>query len=245
MVLRVPPVLGRPLLQVLLHLVHGGLVLDGRADPVLQKVGGDDAVGEIARAAGVEQKAYLGRLLLDNLLELLVAQQVLALEGVGVHLREVLHDPAHKLAGCVPGCVDQHAVQLVGLEAQSLAYGVHQQILLEDQEDLLLFLALPRAVDQAVVDPPAEFFAAVGVADELGLQTEHVEDQLDDHLLHGRQLLAGQKVLPLAHVLAGDGEVLRQGVADQPAGADSQEMVDRVRSSSCSRAGRVFSRKPL
>jgi len=79
-----------------------------------------------------------------------------------------------------------------------------------------------------VVHPVAEPLPAVGVADQLGLQPEHVEHQLDDHLFHGVQLLLGQQPLPGALLPAPDGLVLRQGVADEPARAHAQKMIHRV-----------------
>ena len=57
---------------------------------------------------------------------------------------------------------------------------------------------------------------------------EHIEHQVDDHLFHGRQFLVRQQVLPGADALFPDGLVLRQGVADQPPGADAQEMLHRL-----------------
>ena len=51
-------------------------MLNGGAHAALQQVGGDDAEGEIARAAGVEQQAHLGLFPLEDLLELVVGQQI-------------------------------------------------------------------------------------------------------------------------------------------------------------------------
>ena len=192
-------------------------------------MGRNDAVGEVPRAAGVEQQAHLGLFPLEHLVELLVGQQVLLPQLLPAKGGHQLHHPAHKLPRRIPGGVDEHGVQLVGLKAQHLAHGIEQQLLLEDHNDLLPLLVPLGAVDQAVVHPLAELLPAVGAADGLGFQLEHVEHQLDDHLFQRLQLLLRQQVPPLAAAPAGDGLVLRQRVADEPPRAHAQEMVHRIR----------------
>ena len=75
----------------------------------------------------------------------------------------------------------------------------------------------------------AEALPAVSVTNHLGFQMEHIKYQFDDDFFQNGKLFAGQKVFPFCDSLACNGKVLCQCVANQPAGADAQKMVDSIR----------------
>ena len=191
-------------------------------------MGGDDAVGEVPRAAGVEQQAHLGLRPLERPLELLIGDQVLLLQHVGPGRGEVLQHPLHELPGGVPGGVHQHDVQLARLQAHDPAHGVDQQLLLKHHDDLLPQI-VPGVVHQAVVYPLAELLPAVGGGDGLRLQPEHIEHLLDDDLFQLVKLLLREEAAPFAHLAAHNGLILGEGVADEPSGAHAQKVLHGVR----------------
>ena len=140
----------------------------------------------------------------------------------------MFHDPPGKLPRRVPGGVDEHTVQLVGLEAHDLSHRVEQQLFLEHHKDFLALIVCRRAVDQAVIDAIPKFFPAVGVADHLRFQVEHIKHQLNDDLPHGLAFFLGEQVIPGADPIPRDGLVFGEGVADEPPCADAQEMIHRL-----------------
>ncbi len=217
------------LLQIFLHLRHSVVVADGRTAAGLQNMGRDHAEGEVPRAADAEQQAGLGRLPLEYPLKLLVGQEIFLLQLIGPQGGEILQHAPHKLPGRVPGGVDEHGVQVLRLLAYGHADGVDEQLFLKGQQDLQLVLVRAAAIDQAVIDALPEFLPAIDVADDAGLQLEHVAHQLGDDLFQGRGLPLRQHAFPRAHIFSHNGPVLQQGVPHQPAGADAQEVVHSLR----------------
>ena len=217
-----------PLHQVLFDLVHRVSEVERHPNALFEQMRRNHAVGEVARPAGIEQQTGLGRFPVENLPELGIRQQIFLFDLIRRHRREGLGGPCHKLPRRIPGRVYQHVVQLVGLEAHDFADRVNQQLFLESQQDFHPLFVVPRPEDQTEIDAVAEFLAGIRVADHLRLQAEHVEDDLNNDLSQCLAFLARQHIVPLAQRLAGNGLILRQGMPDQPACADSEEMFHRI-----------------
>ncbi len=206
-------------------------------------MGSSDAVGEISHSR-VKKQAALRALPLEHPLKLCIGQKILILHLKLPHSREMRHDALHKLSGRISGGVHHHHVQSVRFGAHHAAHRSYDQPFLENQKELPL-LALIGFIDQSIINSLSKLFPAVALTDHLCVKLEQLLQQLDDRLLHSRLLLLRQQSGPHALSIPHNGPVLRQGVADQPAGADSQEMVDRLRRIVCHSQLLFYFRKGL
>ena len=150
---------------------------------------------------GIKQQAELRTVLLKYFLKLFIGQQLFFLYFCVVQFCKMLLKMLYKLPCRIPRYVHNHHVYGFGFRFNHVSNCADNQLLLKNQHKLPS-LFFPRDVNEAVINAVAKLFAAIAVADKLGIELKHRIETADYCLPHHCLLLIRQKIFPLFHGFA-------------------------------------------